>query len=73
MLSDRLSRLGVRVVVLEKGLASRALSEAGSSVEAAGVGHCSWWMNVVIRWELWISTGSSSKISWWRRLDFCSL
>jgi hypothetical protein len=64
MLRDRLSKLGVKVEDLEKGLDSRALREGGRSVGPEVLGHCSWWMKVVIRCELWISTGSSSKISW---------
>lgn len=30
-------------------------------------------MKEVIKWELWISTGSSTKMSWYLKLDFCNL
>lgn len=63
MLNDRLSKLGERTLDCAMGPFLSAASEGGRSRGSDGKGDGSWWRKDVRRWELWILTGSSTRMS----------
>lgn len=63
MLRDKLSKLGERTFDFAVILFVSAESDDGRSSGPEGRGLGSWWRNDVRRWELWILTGSSTRMS----------
>lgn len=64
MLNDRLSKLGDKTLDCAMAPCLSAESEGGRSRGSDGKGDGSWWRKDVRMWELWILTGSSTRMSW---------